>query len=242
MDLSKEANGLKEIAKYSIIKTPKVLTATPGLLVLEWIETQNPEKKSFTNFAVQLAKLHKITNESYGFYENNYIGSLPQENPLVTHKKNEWIGYFFHHRILTQVQLAENQGYADASLLRSLAKLESEIPRILENSLEPPSLVHGDLWSGNFMIGPMGAAYLIDPAVYYGHREVDLAMTQLFGGFPKSFYDAYAEEYPLQPGFEKRCRLYQIYYLLAHLNLFGPSYYQQCLGVIEGLLKKALFI
>ena len=236
MDLSKEANGLKEIAKSATINTPNIIIATPDLLVLEWVDAQRPNNVSFARFGTQLARLHRISNSCFGFHENNYIGSLPQDNTEITYKKNEWCSYFYQYRLWTQVQLAQSKGYADAPLLKSIEYLEKAMPGILADSLEPPSLLHGDLWNGNFIIGPGGEPYLIDPAVYYGHREVDLAMTHLFGGFTQAFYDAYTEHYPLQPGFKKRCCLYQLYYLLVHLNLFGRSYYQQCLDVSQSLL------
>ena len=235
MDLIKEANGLKEIAKSLAIKTPNIHFASRGLLVLEWIEAQAPGSHFYKEFARQLASMHRYTSSAFGFYEDSYIGSLPQENPQSASSKNEWTRYFLQHRLFAQMNLAEKNGYADATLIKSMASLEQLVPIILEGSLEPPCLIHGDLWSGNYIVGPNQVPYLIDPAVYYGHREVDIAMTKLFGGFPKEFYQAYNEAYPLPRGFEKRCGLYQLYFLLVHLNLFGPSYYQQCLGLIQRL-------
>lgn len=235
MDLRKEANGLREIAKSSIL-TPGIVAANKEILILEWVENQQPSQKFFTKFATQLANLHKITSSNFGFYEDNYIGSLTQHNPLVNDKNEAWPEYFFQQRLKAQVDQAEARGYSEPQLLRLLAQLEKQMGEIIGDCLEPPSLIHGDLWSGNYISGPEGVAYLIDPAVYFGHREIDLAMSKLFGGFPESFYHAYEREYPLKPGFEKRCLLYQLYYLLVHLNLFGRSYYGQCLDVFNQLL------
>ena len=130
------------------------------------------------------------------------------------------------------MKLAIDKGHS-RDLERLLDRGEQQIKEVLNGAIESPCLLHGDLWGGNYMVDEKGEACLIDPAVYYGHRETDLAMTELFGGFHASFYDSYNEQFPLLPGYEKRRPLYQLYHLLNHLNLFGNSYYCQCLRILQ---------
>lgn len=141
--------------------------------------------------------------------------------------------FYYNKRLLFQYRLAERNGYATAALRNGISKLESRIHTILSGSEELPCLLHGDLWSGNFLCDSLGNPVLIDPAVYYGHREADLAMTRLFGGFPETFYRAYDKEYPLAAGYFYREGLYKLYHVLNHLNLFGTGY----LGEAESILK-----
>ena len=132
-----------------------------------------------------------------------------------------------------QYKLAEKNGYATQELRAGISKLENKIEKILAGSEESPSLLHGDLWSGNYMIDENGDACLIDPAVYYGHREADLGMTKLFGGFNSEFYKSYNENYPLPDGYDYRENIYKLYHVMNHLNLFGGGYYSQAISLIN---------
>jgi fructosamine-3-kinase len=177
--------------------------------------------------------LHKYTSISFGFYEDNFIGSTPQVNLANNTEKTNWSEFYFNKRILYQYKLAEIKGYAGEELRKCFSQLESKINPILNDCNANPSLLHGDLWSGNFISDETGNACLIDPAVYYGHREADLAMTKLFGGFDSRFYYAYIEEYPLDYGSGYRENIYKLYHVLNHLNLFGSGYYQQAVNLIR---------
>ena len=151
-------------------------------------------------------------------------------------EKNDWTKFYFNNRILYQLQLAEKIGNSTNELRNGISALENEIDKIVTDNLEKPSLLHGDLWSGNYMIGENGYACLIDPAVYYGNREADLAMTKLFGGFDARFYESYNETYPLPDGYEYRENIYKLYHVLNHLNLFGGGYYSQAISMIRSYL------
>lgn len=225
-----EAIGLQAIAQTGCIGTPRILCSgtEPGqngysFLLLEWIEEKRPVSDYWGIFARQLADMHRasakdfVPNGCYGFIQDNYIGAREQKNAA----RDSWIDFFRDCRLEPQFQAADR--YFDAAdrkrILSLLNRLEDFLPEP-----EHPSLLHGDLWSGNFMTGSDGMAWLIDPAAYVGHAEADLAMTELFGGFSPAFYAAYREAFPMQPGYHDRRDLYNIYHLLNHLNLFGGSY------------------
>lgn len=228
-----EANGLNELTKAKVIRVPKVIYTSTDFLILENIQ-QKPKSKTFwEDFGRAFAKLHKFTNNSFGFYEDNYIGSTPQLNETSITEKSNWIEFYFNNRILFQFKLAEQKGYVVSQLSEAFFQLENKIDSIFNGVNILPSLLHGDLWSGNFIIDEIGNACLIDPAVYYGHREADLAMTKLFGGFDAKFYGAYNEEYPLDDGYDYRENIYKLYHVLNHLNLFGSTYYQQAVDLIK---------
>lgn len=227
-----EANGLCELAKPGVIKVPEVVHAERSFLVLEVIEP-GPQKPGFIEtFGRQFAEMHRYSSETFGFVEDNYIGSTPQINTQVSPTTQDWASYYYEFRLLYQYRLAERNGHAGGELVKLFGQLEGKIESILAGD-EPPALLHGDLWSGNYMVASDGEPCLIDPAVYYGHREADLGMTKLFGGFPDSFYQAYEEAYPLAPEAGRREGLYKLYHLLNHLNLFGQSYYGQCASVLR---------
>lgn len=228
-----EANGLNELAKADVIRVPKVIYTSEDFLILENIISKSRSKMFWDNFGRSFAQLHKYTGTKFGFYEDNYIGSTPQLNEAVDSEKNNWSGFYFNNRLLFQFNLAEQKGYVQSQLRNSFSKLENKIPHIFNGINVQPSLLHGDLWSGNFISDELGNACLIDPAVYYGHREADLAMTKLFGGFDSKFYSAYNEEFSLDDGYEYRENIYKLYHVLNHLNLFGRSYYQQVVNLIE---------
>ena len=228
-----EANGLNELAKANVIRVPKVIYTSEDFLILENIISKSSSKTFWEDFGRSFAQLHRYTGIAFGFYEDNYIGSTPQLNEVVESDKNNWSGFYFNNRLLFQYKLAEQKGYTGTQLKNSFLKLEGKIDLILSGLNVTPSLLHGDLWSGNFITDELGNACLIDPAVYYGHREADLAMTKLFGGFDRKFYSAYNEEFPLDDGYETRENIYKLYHVLNHLNLFGSGYYQQAVNLIE---------
>ena len=226
-----EALGLKELIK-SPITTPRVLgfgeISQKYYLILEHFEPGAPQHDFFINFGHQLAKQHQILQDTFGWSANNHIGKLPQSNDY----RSNWTMFFIECRLIPQLNLAIQSGLISKDVMRSFENL---FPK-LEHSFpdEPPSLLHGDLWSGNFMIGLSGDPVIFDPAVYYGNREIEIAFTRLFGGFDEKFYDSYNDSFALAPGFGERAELYNLYPLLVHLNLFGTSYLS---GIIQILRK-----
>lgn len=229
----KEAHGLQELQKANAIKVPDVILCDEGFILLEFISIGTKQKNFFKEFGRKFALLHKFTADEFGFYEDNYIGSSPQLNINDDKTKKNWTSFYFNKRLLYQFKLAEQNGYADSSLRDAFIKIENKIESILGGSEEKPSLLHGDLWSGNYMADENGEACLIDPAVYYGHREADLAMTKLFGGFSQLFYDSYNESFPLREGWKYRENIYMLYHVLNHLNLFGSGYYAHALSLMK---------
>ena len=229
----KEAHGLKELQKAKAIKIPEVNLYDEGFILMEFISSATKKKNFFEEFGRKFALLHKFTADEFGFYEDNYIGSTPQMNINDGNTKKDWTSFYFNKRLLYQFKLAEKNGYADSSLKDAFIKTEDKIESILGGSDQMPSLLHGDLWGGNYMTDGNGGACLIDPAVYYGNREADLAMTKLFGGFSASFYDAYNEAFPLREGWKYRENIYMLYHVMNHLNLFGSGYYAHALSLMK---------
>ena len=231
---SKEALGLQLLEKQAIFSIPSVLGSGFYMgrhyLVLSHLNSVAPAADFWQNFGEQLATLHQQTEDVYGLAYDNYIGKLPQKNKKFV----DWIDFFIENRLEAQLGLARYNQYVSAGFTRKFRLLYAQLPGIL--AAEPPSLLHGDLWSGNFLTDEHGDVALIDPAVYYGNREIEIAFTQLFGGFDRQFYRSYNEVYPLQPGFSERAEIYNLYPLLVHVNLFGQSY----LSGIEATLRKFL--
>lgn len=227
-----EAFGLQELEKAKAIRTPHVIGFTNHTLVLNHIDSA-PQRRNFQEkLGNQFANLHKYIGPKFGFYENNFIGDSDQINSL----HDKWVNFYRENRLNFQIKLATKNGYADRQLKEKFNKLNDIIPEILEGSEEKPSLLHGDLWGGNVMSDEKGNPCIIDPAVYYGHREADLAMTKLFGGFSSEFYKSYNQTYPLKDGYIKRENIYKLYHVLNHLNLFGRSYYGQAISLIDSYL------
>jgi fructosamine-3-kinase len=231
-----EAAGLEELAAARAIRVPEVLAVDGDALVLERIVSAAACQDFFEIFGRRFARLHEHRGPACGFGGDNTLGSTPQPNSPVAGDWDDlhpapgdgtdWPEFFLERRLRFQVRLAERNGHGNA-LAHLLDRAEPVILGLVEAAPESPSLLHGDLWNGNFMTDEVGQPCLIDPAVYYGHREADLAMTRLFGGFASAFYAAYAEALPLAPGHADRLPLYQLYHLLNHLNLFGGSYFAQ---------------
>lgn len=174
-----------------------------------------------------LSNLHRHSSSFFGLDHNNYIGSLPQTNTL----NEDWIDFFIKNRLLSQLNLACEKALIVPEMVHKFNVLFKKLPDLLPT--EPASLLHGDLWSGNIMASTDGKPVLIDPAIYYGHREAEIAFTRLFGGFDNLFYDSYQECYPLQAGFEQRTDIYNLYPLLVHLNLFGSGYLNDIVHIIH---------
>jgi len=229
----KEADGLTELAKSDAIRVPEVLGFDDDYILLEYISTGSKKKNFFEEFGRSFAEMHKFTSESFGFFEDNYIGSNPQKNIPSEKEKSNWVEFYFDKRILFQFKLSEKLGNSTEELRKWISILENKIQEIIGNSNEKPALLHGDLWSGNYIVDENGSAVLIDPAVYYGNREADLGMTKLFGGFGSEFYKTYNEIFPLEDGYEYRENIYKLYHILNHLNLFGGGYYSQAISLIK---------
>jgi fructosamine-3-kinase len=227
----KEARGLRLLRQTKTIGIPEVIATghsdTHSFLLLEYLEAGKEVREYWEDFALNLARLHRYSTESFGLDHDNYIGSLPQHN--ASHSR--WVDFFIEQRLEVQLKRARDKGMADAALCKSFERLYLRLPQILPE--EKPSLLHGDLWSGNYLPGPEGRACLIDPAVYYGHREMDIAMSKLFGGFHFRFYAAYDQAWPMQPGWQGRMDICNLYPLMVHVNLFGGGY----LGDVKRILK-----
>jgi len=226
-----EADGLAALAAAGAIRTPEVLAVGEGGLVLELIHTAPRCADFFGIFGRSFARLHAHHGQLFGFSSNNFIGSTAQINTAVGNG-DSWPEFFLERRLRFQADLAGANGHGH-ELQRFLDAGEYRIMELLGAAAEPPSILHGDLWAGNFLVDEQGMPCLIDPAVYFGQREADLAMTRLFGGFDPIFYCAYEEVFPLAPGHEERLPLYQLYHLLNHLNLFGSAYYPQCRQILQ---------
>jgi len=224
-----EAEGLRALAKAAPgLRIPEVIGLAPGVLLLEWLWARadnEVDASSWRDLAAGLCQLHRgpktspSARPSYGFRCDNHIGATPQKNT----RTSDWVTFFRDCRLQPQCMLARKNGVWertwDAPFDRLLKALDDRLP-----SQPSPSLVHGDLWSGNLMFTHTGQPAIFDPAAYYGHREVDLAMAKMFGGFPDVLYAAYHEHWPLAPGSQDRARIYNLYHELNHLNLFGRSY------------------
>jgi fructosamine-3-kinase len=217
-----EARGLALLGTPGALAVPAVLgTGEAGgaaFLLLEHIQ-EGPRRTGFwRDFGSGLAQLHRTTQAHFGLDHDNFIGSLPQRNR--THP--DWPGFYAQERLWPQLGQARSLGLLQQEDEQMLSRLCTRLTELCPG--EPPALIHGDLWSGNFLAGSAGQPFLIDPSVGYAHREMDLAMSRLFGGFAPEFYRAYHEAYPLAPGLEERLEAYQLYYLLVHVNLFGQGY------------------
>jgi fructosamine-3-kinase len=226
-----EAKGLDILRNGSQLTVPSVIgfdqTEKHAFLLLELITSAPKASNFWEDFALRLAALHRNTSKYYGLDHDNYMGSLSQSN----RQNEDWYIFFIEERLDKQVKLGRDNGEIPPNIVRHFEKLYRVLPELIPD--EPPALLHGDLWSGNFMTGPDGKACLIDPAVYYGHRESDIAMTQLFGGFSNDFYQAYNRAYPLSKNWEKRVELLNLYPLLIHVNLFGGGYLGQVVRIVE---------
>lgn len=227
-----EAKGLQALQKADAIRIPAVYATGSTndntiFIVLEWIETGIKRRDFWDTFGEQLAQMHKVSNTTFGLDFHNYIGSLPQYNKQHT----DWPAFFQEERIEKQIAIGKQNGKLNDKVIKDLRSLYPKLDAIFPE--EPPALLHGDLWGGNFMVGPEGQPVLIDPAVYYGHREMELAFTTMFGGFSGQFYEAYNHLYPLAKGFNERKALYNLYPVMVHVNLFGGPYLDDLKQIIK---------
>ena len=218
-----EYNGLKVLKDTNTIRIPNVLCFDDDFLILEFIPPSNPNNAFWEVFGQKLALMHKQTHSKFGLDFDNYIGSLYQDN---TQNKN-WTEFFIQNRLQAQLSIGNFSG----TLLSDFDKLFQKLPNLFPN--EKPALLHGDLWSGNFLAKNGDTPMLIDPAIYYGNREMDIAMSKLFGGFNSDFYFAYNESCPLENGWEERIQICNLYPLLVHVNLFGGAYINQVKNILS---------
>lgn len=233
-----EADGLNALRDATDLTVPEVIDhsangESPAWLLLEYVPHGSPALDYAERLGGALATLHEARGGPYGWHRSNYIGSLPQSNTTM----DDWSAFWWAERLEPQLVLARDNRRLPR-LGQAWARLESKLTELLAGATsDRSSLLHGDLWSGNVYPGPDGRPVLVDPAVYRGHREVDLAMTNLFGGFPRAFYTAYEDRQPLTEGYEDgRRHVYQLYPLLVHVNLFGDAY----VNGTEGALRRAL--
>ena len=229
-----ESMGLVAIKATMTIRVPEVIgtgSTTDGqdYLLLEAIPEGSRSQKFSEEFGIQLAAMHRCSQGlEFGFNVDNFIGATPQPNDW----SSSWTEFWATNRIEYQLKLAVDNGLADDELSKRCTRLVERLPEILGVD-EAPALIHGDLWSGNFLVDANGLPVLIDPAAYHGSREAEFGMTTLFGGFNTRFYDAYNEAYPLQDDWQERVAIYRLYHLMNHLNLFGSSYLSGCKDILR---------
>jgi len=204
-----------------------------SFLVLEWLTLAAGAPRAFAMLGEQLARLHEIAGPRFGWHRDNYIGATPQANAV----DDSWPRFFAISRLSPQLALANRNGHA--ALHDQGQALLQALPRLFGAHAPKPSLLHGDLWGGNAAFVAGGAPVIFDPAVHYGDREADLAMTELFGGFPREFYAAYRAHSPLDPGYRVRRTLYQLYHVINHANLFGGAYAAQAENMMHLLLAES---
>ncbi len=230
-----EAAGLAQLAAAGVLRVPRVFALgqadAQALLALEWLERVPADADSERRLGAGLAQLHAVTGAHFGWKRDNYIGATPQRNGA----SDDWAVFFREQRLRPQVTLLRGQGFA--ALSAGLEPLLERVARLLAGHHPTPALLHGDLWAGNWLTLAGAEPVVYDPAVYFGDRETDLAMTRLFGGFGPAFYRAYEAAAPLPPGAALRADLYNLYHVLNHANLFAGGYLQQAQALSERLLR-----
>jgi len=230
-----EKRGLEELRSSArLIRIPQLIGMCEsadgtGILVMEWIHSRPMTSSTWSSLGRGLAELHRCNMAQFGFEADNYIGSTVQENNI----DESWPAFFRQRRLLFQADLARANNLWPSSWNSGFDRLCNHLDGLLPGNPEA-SLVHGDLWAGNVLADSGGNPVLVDPAIYYAHREVDLAMSSLFGSFPSDFYRTYEEEWPLEEGYHSRKEIYNLFHLINHLNLFGESYASS----VEAVLKK----
>lgn len=221
-----EKEGLSTLKENFGSNVPQVINVFEvedlQFLLMEFVESGVPHANFWTTFGHKLAGMHQNTHQSFGWDSDNYIGALAQKNKWDA----SWVSFFAENRILPLVQQLTDLGFFSTAQLTQAEKLCAELDNILPK--ERPALIHGDLWSGNFLVDKKGLPVLIDPSISFSHREMDIAMTKLFGGFPREFYESYEQRFPLATGWETRLPVTQLYPLLVHAALFGGSYISRC--------------
>ncbi|MBO6621848.1 MAG: fructosamine kinase family protein [Balneola sp.] len=223
-----ESKGLRLLAdaKTNLI-IPDVILTGKNFLLLSLLVPGSGNSDSAYNFGTELAKLHQHSADAFGLDHDNFIGKLAQSN----NPQQNWADFFVSERIEPQIKLGIQSGEFESNLIPIVDTFHKTVQNLFPN--EQPALLHGDLWSGNYMFTKSRVASIYDPAVYYGHREMDIAMTRLFGGFSSDFYDGYKSEYPLADGFEDRIELCNLYPILVHANLFGGGYIHRAKEILR---------
>jgi fructosamine-3-kinase len=220
----REAEGLERLAAAGGVDVARVKTYGEaegvGFLVLHWFDAVRPAAAGWAELGKGLARLHRVSADAYGLAEDNFIGSLPQSNRW----DGDWASFWREHRVWPLLRRAAERKLISAALAGQLERLAENAEHFVTGCRRAPSLLHGDLWSGNVSFTNPASPILYDPAVYFGDREVELAFTELFGGFPPLFYEAYQQEFPLEAGYARRRPYWQLYPLLVHVNLFGGAY------------------
>jgi protein-ribulosamine 3-kinase len=233
--LEAEAAGLEELRRANAVRVPAVLgTGMAGessWLALEWIRMGSRTAGSDAGLGERLASQHRYQAAEYGWHRDNTLGSTPQLNGW----SRDWLTFFRERRLRHQLQLAASKGTTE--LLSRGELLLERLDGFFDSYRPVPSLLHGDLWGGNWAVDELGQPVIFDPAIYYGDREADLAMTRLFGGFGVDFYRAYEANWPLHPGAARRTALYNLYHVLNHFNLFGGGYLAQAMSMMDNLLR-----
>jgi protein-ribulosamine 3-kinase len=232
---SAEADGLRALADAGCVRVPDVLAADEhdgeAFLIMEWLELGHKTDHAVSRLGEALAHQHQCLGTLFGWRRNNFIGATPQFNT----SSNDWVKFFRDHRLGFQLQLAAENGFR-GELQTQGARLLEILPAFFEGYIPKPSLLHGDLWGCNWGALINDEPVIFDPAVYHGDREADLAMTELFGGFPPEFYSAYNAVWPLDESYPVRCNIYNLYHVLNHLNLIGASYLAQAQDLMVSLL------
>ena len=230
-----EAEGLAALALAQAIRVPEAVcvgqAAGEGFIVMEYIHFGSGNADSHTRLGRQLAQMHSYTADEYGWYRDNTIGSTPQPNT----QRRDWVKFLREQRLGYQFELANRKG-AGSTLARKGQRLLDGLGFYFDTYRPEASILHGDLWSGNYAFDSENAPIIFDPAVYFGDRESDIAMTELFGGFQPAFYAAYEAAWPLEPGYARRKKLYKLYHILNHFNLFGGGYAGQAESILDELL------
>lgn len=230
----KEAEGLMSLKSNTPLQVPEVFgygrIGDQNFLLMEWIQSVSHNQAYWKELGLGLAQLHMATQAKFGYHSDNYIASLVQSNST----QHSWAEFFIENRLEPLIGKAYYEGLVTLDFYKKFQQIYPLLESVFPN--EKPALLHGDLWSGNIMKGKNGSPVLIDPAVYYGHREMDLAFSKLFGGFDREFYEAYNTLFPLEPGFDERESVYNLYPLLVHLLLFGKSYLSGIQKTVSRLL------
>lgn len=233
-----EALGLQALAQTNTLRIPASivygLAGAHAFLVLEYVELKSANQVTQLQLGRQLAQLHQIKQPYFGWHHDNFIGSNPQNNSINSH----WAGFWQEQRLAIQLKMAFDNGFS-GKIQQQGARLYQLIPTFFSSYQPQASLLHGDLWSGNVAADSTGQAIIYDPACYYGDREADIAMTELFGGFGADFYAAYHEYWPLDCGYKTRKTLYNLYHILNHLNLFGSGYLHQAEAMMQQLISES---
>jgi fructosamine-3-kinase len=217
------------------LKVPSIYFFDENVLILEYIYFGKKIKGSSFKLGKGLAQLHSYTDRYFGLEYDNYIGKNIQKNtPQLNHSHFSWGEFYFHYRIKVQLEICSSRGLCTEELKKKVNDLEEKL-KFLINDSEIPSLLHGDLWNGNIFFDESGSPCIVDPAIYFGHREAEFGMITLFGGFDSDFFAGYMETFPLKAGWEERVKVYQLYHLLNHLNLVGNSYYNSIIELLNNL-------